>query len=120
MEKYKHISYFMLCGAAFLFSVHVSNAFLGNSDLLDKQRRLEGDYEAQIEIINRVNEVIEKQYDIKENAERTLRSVTLELSTVKAQLEMEKEEPDLSEVRRLSTKAAEQSAELGLSTGLHQ
>ena len=52
--------------------------------------------------------------DVKTNAEQTLKSVSVDLATAKAQLEMQKEQPDLQEVNRLSTKAANLSAELGL------
>ena len=99
--------------AGIIFTLGIAHAMFGGESLEEKISRLEFDYANQVEIINRADEVIEKQYDIKMRADRTLKSVSIELSNAKSQVEMQKETPDMNEVRRLSEKAASYAQELG-------
>ena len=104
--------------AAFLLAVSVANAFFADEDLGSKKARLEEDYTNQTQIIMRAEEVIEKQYDIRGRAEQTLRSLTIGLANTKAQIELESETPNMEEIYRLNTIAADNARELGLSEGL--
>ena len=113
-SKMTHIGYMAAGAATFFLVIGVTQAAFAGESLQDKLQRLDADYLNQIEIINRADEVIGKQYDIKMRAEQTLKSTTIDLANVKVQLEMEKEEPNMGEVSRLSQKAADNASQLGL------
>ena len=83
-------------------------------DVSDRLSRLEVNYSDQVQVIDRANEVIEKQYDVKMRAERSLKSFAIELASLKVQLEMGKEDPNMQEVNRLSNVASGYATELGL------
>jgi len=100
--------------ASFFLIVGMAQASFSGESVMDRLERLDTDYHNQIEIINRADEVIEKQYDIKMRAEASLKSTTIDLANVKIQLEMAKEDPDMKEINRLSSKVANYAAELGL------
>ena len=104
--------------AAFLLAVSVANAFFADEDLGSKKVRLEEDYTNQTQIIMRAEEVIEKQYDIRDRAEQTLRSLTIGLANTKAQIELESETPNMEEIYRLNTIAADNARSLTEASGL--
>lgn len=116
MEANKYITaktILVALGSIFVFTSTVY-AFSSGEALESKIQRLEQQHYDQIELIKRVDEIIQKQYDIKLRAERTLHSTTLDLAAAKTEKELQKEKPDLEEIKRLNSVAEEAITSLDL------
>lgn len=112
-SKTKHIGMAVATVAALVLTVGMAQAVFSGESFQNKMSRLDTAYADQTEIITRADEVIEKQFDIKMRAERSLKSITIDLASLKVQAEMQKDDPDLAEISRLSEKAALYAKELG-------
>lgn len=107
------IVFFLVGLALTLVYIGLAQAVAWGEAPFEKVQRLERSYEAHTIIIQKADETIAKQMKIKDEAERALKSLTIDLAATKTQVELEKESPDLSEVARLNEKAASYAKELG-------
>lgn len=116
MEANKYITArtILIALGALVFTGGSVLAFSPSESLESKIQRLEQVHYDQVEIIKRADEVIGKQYDIKMRAERSLHAATLDIATAKTEREMQKEKPNMAEVKRLNQVAEEALTSLDL------